>query len=51
MSAGTEIKKQEIFRTKDYASLQGKLDECWEKEMLVTTASFVKGELIVIFSK
>lgn len=51
MSAGTDIKKQEIFRTKDYASLQDKLDECWGKGMLVTTASFVKGELIVIFSK
>jgi hypothetical protein len=51
MSAGTDIDKQIIFRTRNYASLQSKLDDYWKREMFVTTASFVKGELIVVFSK
>lgn len=51
MSAGTGITFQDIYQTKKLDSVAGKLERCWDEGLMVTSASFVGGELVMVFSR
>ncbi len=51
MSAGTEITFQDIYMAKTLNKVEKRLEERWDEGLYVTSAAFVRDELLLVFSK